>query len=467
MSSSALPPVSRAIEEALASARAFVHERGTRVDPPNLVVTVALSGGRDSMVLLDALAATALAHDITLTAAHVHHGLSPYADRWAEFCAAECARRGVPFVLHRVRVENVAGLGIEAAARAARYRVFAALAADFIAVAHHADDQAETLLLQLLRGSGPHGLAAMPLIRPMTSGGALLRPLIALPDATIRAYAEAGGLAWIEDESNDDRSLRRNFLRHEIAPRLAAAFPGYPATLARSAQLQSEAAALLDDLAALDARQALRDGDGMRPELERRVYAELAEGAPARARNLLRWFLRLNALRLPSAARLDAMHRQLAQANDDARVRLAHDGIEIGIHRGRIVIHPPASAPFFADWHGEPAIALPHGTLEFAPTHGAGLAAARLAAASVVVRPRSGGERIRIDRDRPRQAVKRLLQAAGIPHWQRDALPFVWCGDSLAAVPGVGVDIAFAAGTGESGFDLRWHPEDRARRPVS
>jgi len=345
--------------------------------------------------------------------------------------------------------------------------VFASLAADFIAVAHHADDQAETVLLQLLRGSGPHGLAAMPLIRPMPSGGALLRPLIALHNATLRSYAEARGLAWIEDESNDDRSLRRNFLRHEIAPRLAAAFPGYPATLARGAQLQSEAAAMLDDLAAIDAREALRDGDGMRPELERRVYAELAERAPQRARNLLRWFLRLNGLRSPSAARLDAMQRQLAQANDDARVRLAHDGIEIGIHRGRIVIHPPAIAPFFADWHGEPAIALPHGRLEFAPTHGAGLAAARLAAASVVVRPRSGGERIRIDRDRPRQAVKRLLQAAGIPHWQRDALPFVWCGDSLAAVPGLGVDVMFAAGTGESGFDIRWHPENWVRRPVS
>jgi tRNA(Ile)-lysidine synthase len=467
MSSSALLPVARAIDEALASATGFATERRTRRDPATLFVTVALSGGRDSMALLDALASAAPRHGITLTAAHVHHGLSTNAERWAEFCAAECARRSIPFAVHRVRVEDAAALGIEAAARAARYRVFASLAADFIAIAHHAGDQSETLLLQLLRGSGPHGLAAMPLIRALPSGGALLRPLIALPDAVIGTYAEARGLMWIHDESNEDRSLRRNFLRHEIAPRLAAVFPGYPATLARAAQLQSEAAGLLDELAAIDAHEALFDRDAARPELDRRTYAALVERAPQRAKNLLRWFLRQHGLRSPSAARLEAMQRQLAQASDDARVRLVHDGVEIGIHRGRILVHLSAIAPFVADWHGEPAIALPHGTLEFVATEGTGLAAARLAAANVVIRPRSGGERIRIDRDRPRQAVKRLMQTAGIPHWQRDALPFVWCGDSLAAVPGLGVDIAFAAGVGESGFDIRWHPEEPVRRRVS
>src|SRR5262249_28391398 len=111
------------------------------------------------------------------------------------------------------------------------------------------------------------------------------------------------------------------------------------------------------------------------------------------------------------------------------------------------------------DWHGEPAILLPHGILEFAPTDGAGLAASRLANASVVIRPRAGGERIRVDQSRPEQAVKRLLQTAGMPHWQRHALALVWCGDKLAAVPGLGVDIAFAAGAGEPGFELKWQPE--------
>src|SRR5262249_46018121 len=153
--------------------------------------------------------------------------------------------------------QDAAALGIEAAARAARYAVFETVAADFVALAHHADDQAETLLLQLLRGAGPHGLAAMPLVRPLQRDCMLLRPFLALPGAAIEAYARAREVAWVDDESNATTTLKRNFLRHEVAPRLAAAFPGYPATLARAAVHQGEAAALLDDLAAIDSRDTL------------------------------------------------------------------------------------------------------------------------------------------------------------------------------------------------------------------
>jgi tRNA(Ile)-lysidine synthase len=451
---SAVLPVSRAIDDALT----FAARHKKRAEAATLRIAVGLSGGRDSMVLLDALSRAASAHGASLSAVHVHHGISPDADRWAEFCAAECARRAVPLTVHRVKVENAAGLGLEAAARAARYAVFETVDADFVALAHHAGDQAETLLLQLLRGAGPHGLAAMPLVRPLQRDGTLLRPFLALPGTAIEAYARARELAWVDDESNAVTTLKRNFLRHEVAPRLAAAFPGYPATLARAAAHQGEAAALLDDLAAIDARETLVASVDPAGALDRRAFVQLASRAPHRARNLLRWFLRRHGLRAPSAARLDAMMRQLVEAPGDARVRLAHDGLEIGIHRGCIRIHPPASAPFAVAWHGEPALLLPHGTLEFAPIEGAGLAASRVANASVVIRARVGGERIRVDPGRPQQAVKRLLQTAGIPHWQRDALPLVWCGERLAAVPGLGVDVVFAAGAGEPGFELKWQP---------
>lgn len=409
------------------------------------------------MVLLDALVSAAHSHAVSLSAVHVHHGISPSADAWADFCGVECAKRGVPLTVHRVRVEDAAAIGIEAAARAARYKVFAAVGADFVALAHHAGDQAETLLLQLLRGAGPHGLAAMPLIRPLQSRCALLRPFLALPGTALEAYAKAVDLRWVDDESNADTSLKRNFLRHEIAPRLAAAFPGYPATLARASAHQAEAASLLDDLAAIDARDAMVAGADT-TVLDRDTFARLASHAPERAKNLLRWFLRQRGLKAPSAARLDAMLRQLALAARGARVRLAHDGVEIGVHRGRIVVHPPVLAPFAADWHGEGTLLLPHGTLEFAATKGTGLAVSLLEKTHVTIRPRAGGERIRVGRDRPRQAVKRLLQTAGVPHWQRDTLPLVWCGDALAAVPGFGVDIAFAANSGEPGIEVKWHP---------
>src|SRR5437899_6891392 len=209
---SAVLPVSRAIGDALA----FAANQKPRSGAALLGVAIGLSGGRDSMVLLDALAAATPAHGVSLSALHVHHGISPHADSWAEFCAVECARRAVPFTVHCVQVQDAATLGIEAAARAARYAVFETIVADFIALAHHAGDQAETLLLQLLRGAGPQGLAAMPLVRPLHSGCALLRPFLSLPDSAIEAYAKARELAWVDDESNASTTLKRNFLRHEL-----------------------------------------------------------------------------------------------------------------------------------------------------------------------------------------------------------------------------------------------------------
>ena len=314
--------------------------------------------------------------------------------------------------MHRVRVARAGGASLEATARTARYAALATVDADVVALAHHADDQAETLLLQLLRGAGPAGLAAMPTYRSPAEGPALLRPFLALPRAAIDAYARARGLAWVDDESNADTGVKRNFIRREIAPRLAAAFPGYPATLARAAAHQAEAAQLHDDLATLDASDAIAsDGDaGM--TLDRAALIALCRRAPHRARNLLRWFLRQHGLRAPSTARLAAMLDQLTQAPADARVRLAHAGAEIGVHRGRIVVHAPAVAPFELAWRGEPALALPHGSLEFAWCVGEGIARAALEAGAVTVRSRAGGERLRTGR-RPAGTFAETAVAGG------------------------------------------------------
>jgi tRNA(Ile)-lysidine synthase len=389
-----------------------------------------------------------------VAALHVHHGLSPHADAWAAFCAAECHRRGVTLAVHRVRVDRAPGQSLEAQARAARYAALAQADADVVALAHHADDQAETVLLQLLRGAGPHGLAAMSATRS-AGGPPFIRPLLALTRAAIEAYARRHRVAWIDDESNADTRIRRNYLRHEIAPRLATAFPGYPATLARTAAHHAEAALLQDELAAQDAGGAAAEPA---PALDRAAFVALAQRSPHRARNLLRWCIRRHGLPPPSTARLAAMQEQLVHAAADARVRLAHAGAEIGIHRGRIVIHRPTAARYAIRWDGEPSLALPHGTLLFGTVAGGGLAAAAVAAAPVVVRPREGGERIRLAANRPRQPLKRLLQEAGVPAWERDGWPLVWCGDTLAAVPGLGVAAGFQASAGADGYDVRWQP---------
>ena len=420
-------------------------------------VAAALSGGRDSMVLLDALAALRAELGLAVSALHVHHGLSPSADAWAAFCAAECARRDIALVVHRVRVERVPGASLEATARAARLAAFSSAAAEVVALAHHADDQAETVLLQLLRGAGPHGLAAMPVVRD-AGGPALVRPLLALPRAALASYAADRALAWIDDESNADTGIRRNYLRHEIAPRLAAAFPGYPATLVRAAAHSAEAAHLLDELAAQDAGGAGATGGDDEPTLDRAALVVLAQRSPPRARNVVRWFLRRHGLPPPSTARLSAMLDQFVRAAPGARVRLAHAGVELGIFRGYIVVHAPAIAPFAIAWTGEPALTLPHGVLEFVAARGEGLAAAALAAAAVTVRRRSGGECLHLTADRPGRALKRLLQDAGIAPWQRAALPLVYCGDTLAAVPGIGIDVRLGAAPDAPGIVLRWHP---------
>jgi len=313
-------------------------------------------------------------------------------------------------------------------------------------------------LLQLLRGAGPQGLAAMPRTQTPRVGPELLRPLIGLPRAAIDAYASARALAWVEDESNLNTGVKRNFVRHEIAPRLGAAFPGYPATLVRAAEHQAEAATLIDELARLDAETAIRDDPASGATLDRGALIEFAETAPHRARNLLRWFLRLQGLSAPSVARLAEMLDQLARAAHDARVRLIHDGAEIGFHRGRVLVHAPASAPFAIPWQGEQRLVLPHGDLDFTPCVGAGVAQPALLAHPVVVRGRSGGERIRLARDRPTRALKHLLQDAGIPAWERPSWPLIFCGEALAAVPGIGVDVAFQAIGEVPGYAVTWHP---------
>jgi len=423
-------------------------------------IAFALSGGRDSIVMLDAGASALRARGRPALGLHVHHGLQADADHWSGFCARACADRGVAYAERRVFVPRPPRTSIEAQARDVRYGALRALAqehgARVIALAHHQDDQAETLLLQLGRGAGPAGLAAMPVSAVDATGLEWCRPLLGLPRADIDAYARDARLQWVEDPSNADPRLRRNAVRQRIAPAFASTLPGYPGTLARAAAHQADAALLLDALAAIDARDARYDAaDGA---IDASALAVLP---PARARNLLRWFLHARGLPPPSAARLDAMLRQLADARPDARVELLHAGAIVGRHRGRVVAHVAAPGDYLRPWHGEATIALPHGELAFERAEGAGVDADR-AAAGLAIRPRHGGERLRLAAGQARRALKSLLRESGLPVWERDALPLVMAGDTLVAVPGIGVDVAWQAAPGRPGWLPLWR---RGARP--
>jgi tRNA(Ile)-lysidine synthase len=248
-------------------------------------------------------------------------------------------------------------------------------------------------------------------------------------------------------------------VRQRVAPAFASTLPGYPGTLARAAVHQAEAAALLDALAEIDARDARYDAaDGAIDA------AALAGLPPARARNLLRWFLHARGLPPPSSARLEAMLRQLAGARADARVALVHAGAIVGRHRGRVIAHAAPPGDYLRPWHGEPTVELPHGELAFEPAEGAGIDAARVAA-GLAIRPRHGGERLRLAPGEARRALKSLLRESGLPVWERESLPLVANGDTLVAVPGIGVDAAWRAQPGRPGWLPVWR--GIARPPAS
>ena len=270
---------------------------------------VGFSGGLDSTVLLHAASSLARDADVELSALHVHHGLSGHADAWAESCVTVCQSLRVPLMVLRVDVPQNTGEGVEAAARHVRHKALADHPATWTLLAHHADDQAETVLHNLLRGAGVRGAAAMP-----ESRGYVLRPLLGLGRDELFSYASTHRLAWIEDESNADRRYTRNFLRHEILALITSRFPKASKQLAAAAGRFGEADSLLNDLACLDL-----DGNHPAFPLPRSLFCNLPE---ARARNLLRAMLTWHRVQPPDERRLNEFMRQLQSAGNDRHPRL-------------------------------------------------------------------------------------------------------------------------------------------------
>jgi len=410
----------------------------------------------DSVVLLCILAGLASGMRFSFRAVYVNHGISPNAGRWAEFCAKLCAGHGIPLEVVPVDIGPYRGLGLEGAARKARYEVFSRVDADFVVLAQHRDDQAETLLLRLLRGAGLRGLAAMPPMRSLAGTRArLLRPLLDVARAEIEAYAQVHGLEWIEDESNADTARRRNFLRREILPALEKQFPAARAAIARAAANLGEARELLDAMGQSDF-DSCADGDAV-------DVPSLLRLREARAKNLLRHWCDREGVEPLSAARLTELLRQLKESRSDAQGSFAAGRSRFLRYRNRLHLRPAAHAverDMHEVWNGENALPLLAlgGVLKFRPEEGRGLSVARLRAEQVTVRLRRGGERLRLDHSRPRRTLKNLFQERGIPPWRRDRLPLVYCGENLVSVPGIGDACEFRAEPGEPGLIVAWEP---------
>ncbi|QBQ54897.1 tRNA lysidine(34) synthetase TilS [Nitrosococcus wardiae] len=420
---------------------------------------VAYSGGLDSQVLLYSLVQIrSQLPGIALSALHVDHGLNLRSGQWSQHCRETCAGLGVRCEVIKVNAYPAKGESPEAAAREARYAALRdwVKEGECLLTGQHQDDQAETVLLQLLRGGGPHGLAAMAGVMPFGQGS-LLRPLLPFSRAELKAYAEQEGLAWIEDPSNFDVGFDRNYLRHQVLPLLRQRWPGLGRTLSRAARHQADAAWILD----YQGQQELMAVSGGEPGLSVQALQALA---PPQRRNLLRYWFKQQGLPLPDSAHLQRILEEVLPASEDAQPLVTWPGAEVRRYRNRVYVQKPLSphevTMAFA-WKGvEPLILPPEvgGVLVPKMTRGFGLDADQWQRGPITVRFRQGGERIHLTDRSSSCTLKKIFQERGIPPWQRARIPMIYVGEKLALVAGIGVARDFAAEPGREGVIIEWIP---------
>lgn len=464
---------------------------------------VAYSGGADSHVLLHALTAVRAEQPACVVSAiHVHHGLQPDADAWAAQCEAACQALDVPCRVLRVNAQGQAGDSPEAAARAARYAALAAAVGEgeVVLTAHHMDDQAETLLLQLLRGAGVPGLAAMPR-QARLGAGWLARPLLDVPRSALLAYAGVHGLDWIEDPSNRDPGIDRNYLRHSVMPLLRARWPAGVHNLARAARHQAEAADLLDALAALDTAESdVTPGpaggqiSGLSPEPPGEIETGFSAIAtlpvvplhvlsPARQRNALRGWLRRSGVMAPSSAVLARIQHEVLSARPDAMPCVAWPGGQVRRYRTLLYLLPVSTRrlPVAAGQHVAPptaraplaltgvtrALRRLHEGLQVCAVQGRGLSQTRLAGHRVELGYRQGGEVCRPLGRGHRHSLKKLFQEWGVPPWRRSQIPLIYVDGALAQVVGYCLCEPFAAGVNEPGYEFTATRPGAGHAPLS
>lgn len=392
---------------------------------------VAYSGGLDSTVLLHALRRAA-ARSAPITAVHVNHGLQADADSWERRCRRFAEQLGVDYIERRIELPAADPRGPEGAARAARYAALLELvqAGDHLLTAHHEDDQAETLLLNLMRGSGAAGLAGIGPVQPFGKG-LLLRPLLDVPRAKLEDYAAAHALEWCEDPSNADTRFDRNFLRREILPALRRRWPAVSSRLARSARLLREASELQDELAALDL--AALGGDPARLGL-----TALRGLSPARQRNVLRLAIRRLGLPAAPSTRLEQAVRELLPAARDAQPLVRWPGGELRRFRRFVYVLPPLEYRVPPE---DMVLAADGSTLPLGGALGS-LALERAARGidpllvedGLRVRFRAGGETLRPAGRSHTQPLKKLLQERGVLPWMRGFVPLLYADRQLVAV---------------------------------
>lgn len=417
---------------------------------------IGLSGGLDSVVLLHAMAQLRgrSSGSMALRAIHVDHQLHPDSANWLRHCERLCASLDIDCLSSRVTVAQDSG--VENAAREARYRAFETALAEGedLLLAHHRDDQMETLLLRLMRGAGSRGLSGMPRNRAL-GRGRLLRPLLDIDRDELRRYAEAAGLDWVEDASNRDESLDRNYCRHSLLPLIEARWPSYRESWSKSAALAGESEVLLQELASMDLAAIATASPAV---VNREKLLALSE---PRRRNVLRhWLGTLDAAEL-GWNKLQQLSNEVLPSESG---RLIANGLQLHCFRDGVhglsapeLERQPEPVELDASALAAPVSLENNGSLHFALAQGEGLARDKLGALSV--RYRQGGESCKLS-GRPGKTLKKILQQAHMPPWLRDRQPLLFSGEALACIPGIGVSEEFAAGPDEASYRIEWRQPD-------
>ncbi|HEX4377158.1 MAG TPA: tRNA lysidine(34) synthetase TilS [Steroidobacteraceae bacterium] len=404
---------------------------------------LAYSGGMDSCALLHALAEVRRRAAIRIRAVHVNHQLQPQAADWARAARSMACSIDVPCRVLTVRVARVPGGSLEAAARDARYQALRAelKPGELLLTAHHQDDQFETVLLALMRGSGVRGLRAMEASTPFGQTK-LLRPLLDIPREQLQTYLEQHAVAWSEDPSNEDRRFDRNYLRHVVIPALRARWPAAAASAGRSAAHLAEADTMLEQMAQQSLRSA-RDGRALR-------ISALRSLPDAARRNVLRRWLAGHGLPMPDQARLRELAGPLLAARPDAAPWVRWPGAEVRRNGDRLVAIASATAAVSDsgsdtdtlrshswDWRSQPWLSLPPDSIGIVPDRHGDLLLSALPA-QLTVCFRQGGERLHAHHGSA--ALKDLLQQADVPPWQRSRVPLLTHAGRIIAVGDLWID---------------------------
>ncbi len=415
---------------------------------------VAYSGGMDSHVLLHAILSNRSNLSAEIQAVHVNHGLQAQANEWAKKCSAYCNTHQIPITIIEVDASHSKGESPEAVARDSRYNAILNLMqeGDILLTAHHSEDQAETVLLQLLRGSGPSGLSAMPMINGF-GPGFHARPLLEFSRADLADYARQHQLQWLEDFSNRDISFDRNFLRHEVIPLLRQHWPALEKTLSRSASHCAEAQQLIEEAARIDLQKMDLDDNSM-------SITALTELPPPRARAVIRTWISDAGLRLPDTARLDRVLQEMLTAREDRNPVVDWPGVEMRRYRDRLYLMSTMQdldPTTQLEWDGKSDLELPSrlGTLHVEQVE-QGISAHAWESGNISVRFRAGGERCRPIGRNSNKSLKSLFQENGIPPWQRGRIPLVKIDGVLAAVGDIWICDRFKSDGSESAIRLCW-----------